>query len=80
LRVIVLEPFAGQFFAGTAAFDLAARNLFGVVRALDALGPGFAEAAEAGAAIAVDGAMVADWSQPLVEAQEILIVLKIAGG
>ena len=80
MRVIVLEPFAGQFFAGQTEFDLAARNLFGLLHALDALGPGFADAAEAGAAIAVDGTMVADWSHALAAAQEVLIVPKIAGG
>ena len=80
MRVILIEPFPAQFFAGRAEFDLAERDVFALVRALDAMGPGFSEAAGEGAAIAVDGTLRADWSAPLVGAQEVLIVPRIAGG
>ena len=80
MQVILTEPFAGQFFTGQTDFALEAPNLFALVRALDAISPGFAEAAEESAAIAVDGTLRADWSAPLAGAEEVLVVQRIAGG
>lgn len=80
MRIILIEPFSAQFFAGRCEFELQADNLFALIRALDAMGPGFSEAAEEGAAIAVDGILRADWSTSLEGAGEVLIVPRIAGG
>lgn len=80
MKVILIEPFPGRYFAGRDAFELDAPDLFALVRALDAIGPGFGEVAAEDAAIAVDGVMRADWSASLAEAQEVLIVPRIAGG
>ncbi len=80
MKVILIEPFPGRYFGGRGEFEIDAPNLFALVRALDAIGPGFAEAAGEDAAIAVDGVMRADWSASLEGAQEVLIVPRIAGG
>jgi len=80
MRVVLVEPFAREFFAGRESFELDAGNLFALVRVLDAIGPGFADAAQERAAIAVDGTVLADWSASLAGAGEVLIVPKIAGG
>ena len=80
MKVVLIGSFAAEFFAGRDSFELAADNLFALVRALDAIGPGFAHAAQERAAIAVDGAVMADWSASLAGAGEVLIVPKIAGG
>ena len=80
MRVVLVGPFAAEFFAGRDSIEIEAVNMFALVRALDALGPGFADAVQERAAIAVDGVVVADWSAPLAGAAEVLIVPKIAGG
>lgn len=78
-KVILLPPYAGDFFGGRGEVEVAAGSLFALVRALDALSPGFAEAAE-GAALAVNGVIAGDWTTPLSEADEVMIVPKVAGG
>ena len=80
MRVTLLEPFAREFFGGETELECEARNLFALVRALDAKAPGFAEAVEQRAAVAVDGVHVADWSASLAGVGEVLIVPRIAGG
>ena len=80
MLVTLVEPFPQEFFAGRSAFELAARNLFALIRALDVQAPGFAAAAEMRAALVVDGVALADWSTPLAGVREVLIVPKIAGG
>ena len=79
-RVVVTQPFAGEFFGGREQFDLPATTLFEMVRLLDAAAPGFAESAEVRAAFAVDGAMTPDWSTALGTGSEVLVIARIAGG
>lgn len=79
-RVILLPPFAGEFFGGRGEMELDAGNLFALVRALDAEAPGFAEAVEGRAAIAVNGQAVGDWTTALAARDEVMIVPKVAGG
>ena len=38
-----MSPFSGQYFGGAAVLEVAAGNLFALVDALDAIGPGFGE-------------------------------------
>lgn len=78
-KVILLPPFAGDWFGGRGDVEVEAANLFALVRALDALSPGFAEAAE-GAALAVNGAVAGDWTTPLGPSDAVMIVPKVAGG
>lgn len=79
-RVILLPPFAGDWFGGRGEVVVEAGNLFALVRALDAQAPGFADAAEASAAIAVNGSAVGDWTTALARDDEVMFVPKVAGG
>jgi len=79
-KVILTAPFSTEFFGGKTELDVAAGNLFALVRALDGLAPGFAEAAETRAGVAVDGAVVSNWATALTPHSEVLFVLRIAGG
>jgi len=80
VRVIPTSPFDSQFFAGAAEIAVPARDLFELVRLLDARAPGFADAVEERGLLAVDGRAVADWSAPLAADAEVLVVPRIAGG
>ncbi len=80
LFVVPLPPFAGQFFAGATRIEIEAANLFGVVAALDALAPGFADEAGLRAAFAVNGAVCNDWSAPLAAGAEVTLFPRVAGG
>lgn len=79
-RVILLPPFAGEFFGGRGEMEVEAGNLFALVRALDAEAPGFAEAVEGRAAIAIGGVVAGDWTTALSAEDEVMIVPKVAGG
>ena len=80
-KAILLPPFAAQWFAGREEIIVpGAASVFALVRSLDAQAPGFADKAECGAAVAVNGQLIADWSKRLNDADEVLFVPKIAGG
>jgi len=79
-RVLLTAPFDARFVGGAGERAVAARDLFELVRKLDAEAPGFALAVEEHGLIAVDGAAVADWSHALTEGSEVLVVPRIAGG
>ncbi|MFM6930812.1 MAG: hypothetical protein ACKOUT_01050 [Novosphingobium sp.] len=79
-RVILLPPFAGEFFGGRCELEVDAGNLFALIRALDVQAPGFAEAVEARAAIAIGGVVAGDWTTALSPEEEVMIVPKVAGG
>lgn len=79
-RIVPMPPFDAEFFGGRDALDVPAGTIFELVRALDAIGPGFAAKAETRIAFAVDGALVTDWSLPLTAESEVLLVPRLAGG
>ena len=79
-KVMPLAPFAGQFFGGAEALNVAAGTLFALVDALDQLGPGFGEDAVLRAAFAVDGMMQTDWSAPLAPDAQVMVFPRVAGG
>lgn len=80
MRVVALAPFDREFFGGRGVLELHAETLFGLVAALDTIAPGFAEVAQARAAFAVDGVFAPNWSKPLAEAAEVVLLPRIAGG
>ena len=75
-----MSPFAEQFFGGAGVLEVAAGNLFALVDALDALGPGFGDNAAMRAAFAVNGTMQTDWSAPLAPDAEVMVFPRVAGG
>jgi len=60
--------------------EVDAVDVFGLVRQLEASHPGLREFIEAQVSIAIDGALVSDWSTPLRPDSEVLLVPHIAGG
>jgi len=79
-KVILTPPFGKEFFGGQDELEVVAGNVFALVHALDAIGPGFADAANRRAAIAVNGVTITAWDTPLDGSSEVLFVVRIAGG
>lgn len=75
-----MPPFDREFFGGIDSFDLEARTLFGVLNQLEAIGPGFSDLADVRAAFAVDGIVQPDWSVPIGDAKEVVVMQRVAGG
>ena len=80
VTAIITAPFSTEFFGGREEHVLDAPSIFALIRGLDGMAPGFAEAAEERAAIAVNGVAVGDWTRRLGVGDEVLIVQRIAGG
>ena len=79
MRIVVMPPFDREFFGGDR-LEMEATNLFDLVARLDARAPGFAAIAEARAAFAIDGVFTPDWSTPLAEALEVILLPRVGGG
>ena len=79
-RVTVMPPFSGEFFGGRSELEAEGTNLFRLIEALDALGPGFADEAESRVGFGVDGAVQTNWSQPLAPGAEVTVFARVAGG
>lgn len=79
-RVSLPPDAAATWFGGRQALEAGGATLFAVIRALDALGPGFAEVARRRYVFAVDGVLAADWSTPVSPDGEVLVIVKVAGG
>lgn len=75
-----MPPFDREYFGGKDRLDLQAATLFGLVGKLDELAPGFADLADVRASFAVDGVVQPDWSTPLAQAGEVIVLPRVAGG
>lgn len=81
MAIVLVTPSLGsEFFGGKEEMGVEASNIFQLVAALDRISPGFGAIAEARVAFAVDGTLTADWSTPLSETSEVLLVPRVAGG
>lgn len=78
-RIVVMAPFDKEFF-GTDRLDLNAVNLFALVERLDALAPGFAAIAQPRVHFAVDGVIETDWTRPLGDVREVVVLPRVGGG
>lgn len=79
-KAVITAPFSAEFFSGREDHAIAAPTIFALIRQLDGMAPGFAQAAEERAAIAVNGVAVGDWTTQLEVSDEVLFVPRIAGG
>jgi molybdopterin converting factor small subunit len=79
-RVVVTSGLRGDFPAVPGEFEIDARTVFELVSRLDERWPGVAELLGTHVSVAVDGELVADWSQSLERSSEVLLVPHIAGG
>lgn len=80
MKVSVDRSLAAEFFGSREDMDLVADSLVDLVGKLDSIAPGFAEIAPIRAAFAVDGTIVADWSQSLAGAGEVFLLARVGGG
>ncbi len=79
-RVILPADAARTWFGGREVIAAGGNTVFAVVRALDAVAPGFADVARRRYVFAVDGVLAGDWSTPVGPEAEVLVVVKVAGG
>jgi len=71
---------ATDWFGSGEEIEIEAGNLFQLVDALEQRAPGFAEAAGVAISFAVDGELAEDWTAPLPDGGEVLLVPRIGGG
>jgi len=79
-QVILPADAARDWFGGAEEIAADGGTVYAVVRALDALAPGFAEVARRRYVLAVDGVLASDWSTPVGPGSQVLVVGKVAGG
>ena len=78
---VVLGRALRHFTSGEETLEIEARDVRGVVRALEARFPGIAREIESGMAVAIDGEIVADaWLEPVAPEAEVHFVPAISGG
>jgi len=80
VRVVPMASVATAWFGSGEEITAEAGNLFQLVEQLERRSPGFAEAAGVAISFAVNGELAADWTVPLVNGAEILLVPRIGGG
>jgi molybdopterin converting factor small subunit len=79
IRVVI--PSGLRAFTGVERVALAARDVRGVVAALDARFPGFAERLGERFAVAIDGEILHDaWLEPVPTGSELHFLPPLAGG
>jgi molybdopterin converting factor small subunit len=78
--VVVTAALRGEVPLGAGELEIAATDVFDLVRRLDASHPGLRDYIETHVSIAVDGVLVSDWSTPLGPDSEVMLVPHIAGG
>ena len=80
MRIVVMPPFDKEFFGGRDRLEMESGNLFGLVRELDKIAPGFSDIAEIRVTFAIDGVVTGDWSNSLAEAREVILLPRVGGG
>lgn len=75
-----MPPLDREFFGGADRLEIDAPNLFALVAELDRLSPGFSGIADVRAAFAIDGVYAADWSAPLTDVAEVIVLPRVGGG
>jgi molybdopterin converting factor small subunit len=80
-RVVFTTGFSRRYTGGVREFEIEARNLRGVIKAMDALYPGLGEHLEEETTVAIDGALhETAYYQPIHDGCEIFFIPKLEGG
>lgn len=80
-RVVLSAGFSRRYTGGVREFEIAARSLRGVIKALDELYPGLAEHIEEETTVAIDGEIhEIGYLQPLRQDSEVFFIPKLEGG
>jgi sulfur-carrier protein len=80
-RVVFTAGFSNRYTGGKKEFEVEARNLRGVIKAMDALYPGLGEHLEEETTVAIDGEIhEIDYTRPVKPGAEVFFIPKIEGG
>jgi hypothetical protein len=80
-RVVFTSGFSRRYTGGVREFEVEAKNLRGVLKAMDALFPGLAETLEEETTVAIDGELhETGYFQPVPPGAEVFFIPKIEGG
>ena len=80
-RVVLSSGFSRRYTGGVGEFTVEARNLRGVIKALDKLYPGLGVHLEEETTVAIDGEIhEVGYLQPLRQDSEVFFIPKIEGG
>jgi molybdopterin synthase sulfur carrier subunit len=80
-RIVLSSGFSRRYTGGVREFTLEAKNLRGVIRALDKLYPGLGHHLEEETTVAIDGELhEVGYLQPLRQGSEVFFIPKLEGG
>src|SRR5271169_2649152 len=80
-RVVFTAGFSRRYTGGVREFTVEAKNLRGVIKAMDQLYPGLGHHLEEETTVAIDGAIhETAYFQPIREGCEIFFIPKLEGG
>lgn len=81
VRVAFTTGFARRYTGGQREFEVDAKNLRGVIKAMDGLFPGLGEHLEEETTIAINGELYEiDYTVPIKAGAEVFFIPKIEGG
>ena len=80
-RVVLISSLSGSYTGGKTQFEIEAKTLYDVIRALEALYPGLGEHLEHETTVAIDGEIhEVGYAQAVRPGCEIFFIPKIEGG
>ena len=80
-RVVFTSGFSTRYTGGKREFAVPAKNLRGVIKAMDQLFPGLGETLEEETSVAIDGELFEiDFLAPVKPGAEVFFIPKIEGG
>jgi molybdopterin synthase sulfur carrier subunit len=80
-RIVFHTDFSNRFTGGVREFEIAARNLRGVIKALEERYPGVGERIEKETIVAIDGEVYEiEYALPVRPGCEVYFIPKIEGG
>ena len=80
-RVVLSSGFSRRYTDGVREFQIEAKSLRGVIKALDRLYPGLGEHLEGETTVAIDGEIhEVGYLQPLRQGSEVFFIPKLEGG
>jgi molybdopterin converting factor small subunit len=80
-RVTFTAGFSRRYTGGKREFEIEAKNLRGVIKAMDQLFPGLGEHLEEETTVAIDGELYEiDFLRPIKPGAEVFFIPKIEGG
>ena len=80
-RVVFTSGFSARYTGGKREFEVQAKNLRGVIKAMDTLFPGLGETLEEETTVAIDGELFEiDFLAPVKPGAEVFFIPKIEGG